>query len=156
MQRSDFSEMYCSIAQSLGVVGEWWSLLIIRDIALQQNKFTALQKGLGISKKVLADRLATLEEHGVIEKQAISERKTEYSLTEKGRELMPVLHALMAWGDKWLFEGDAPVQLFHKSCEHAFTAEVICNHCKEPIKPNTVKGIPNEKMPDEQKQRWPV
>ena len=89
MQRTSFEEMTCSIARTLTIVGEWWTPLIIRDIYGGITRFDALQRNLGISRKVLAQRLATLVEHGVIQRTAYQDRprRYDYGLTEKGADL---------------------------------------------------------------------
>jgi len=99
---ADLSDADCAIAQALGVVGEWWSLLVVRDVAGGTHRFDALQSGLGVSRKVLTQRLGTLVEHGVLERRAYSDHppRHEYHLTDKGRGLLPVLIALQDWGTK--------------------------------------------------------
>ena len=102
MRHRDLSDAECAIAQALGVVGDWWTLLVIRDVAGGLHRFDGLQAELGISRKVLAERLASLVEHEVLEKRPYSERppRHEYHLTDKGRGLLPVLIALQDWGTR--------------------------------------------------------
>ncbi len=102
MKYTDLADDECAIAQALGVVGEWWSLLVVRDIAGGTHRFDGLQRGLGISRKVLAERLATLVEHEVVLRRPYSEHppRFEYHLTDKGRGLLPVLVALQDWGTR--------------------------------------------------------
>jgi len=103
MQRTDFSEMACSIARTLDVIGEPWSPLILRDIWVGFSRFEQLQADLGISRKVLTERLNHLVDRGVIERRPYDQRpRYEYVLTGKGRELVDVLMVMVAWGDKWL------------------------------------------------------
>src|ERR671933_359102 len=104
MQRTTFSTMACSIARSLDVVGEPWTPLVIRDLWLGRNKFDEIQRNLGISRKVLTQRLQTLLNEGVVERKPYlrEPERFEYVLTEKGDDLMNVLLALMAWGDRWV------------------------------------------------------
>lgn len=94
----------CAIAQALGVVGDWWTLLVIRDVAGGLHWFDALRADLGISRKVLAERLRALESDGVVERRQYSARppRFEYHLTEKGRGLLPVLVALQDWGTRYV------------------------------------------------------
>src|SRR5687767_5069851 len=103
MRRTSFADMNCSIAQALEVVGEWWTLLILRDVFLGVRRFDDFQKRLGIARNVLADRLDTLVERGILERRPYQDRppRDEYVLTEKGRDLLPVIHALREWGDRW-------------------------------------------------------
>jgi DNA-binding HxlR family transcriptional regulator/peroxiredoxin len=102
VRHSDLSDAECAIAQALGVVGDWWTLLVVRDVAGGLHRFDRLQAELGISRKVLAERLASLVEHDVLEKRLYSERppRHEYHLTDKGRGLLPVLIALQDWGTR--------------------------------------------------------
>ena len=119
MQRTDFSQMTCSIARSLAVAGEPWSPLVLRDVWVGINRFDDIQRDLGISRKVLAERLKHLVEAGMLERRAYSERpaRYEYALTEKGFGFVDVLMAMAAWGDRWT-AGDAgpPVLRRHRTC----------------------------------------
>lgn len=136
MRRTSFSDFRCSIARTLEIVGEWWTPLILRDVILGVNRFDDMQRDLGIARNVLTDRLDALVEGGILERQVYQERplRQEYALTEKGRDLAPVLLAMMAWGDRWT-AGDegAPVQLHHESCGEFMTPEVRCSCCSEPL-----------------------
>ncbi|RZU24360.1 HxlR family transcriptional regulator [Kribbella rubisoli] len=105
MRRSTFSpEPDCAIAQSLGVIGDGWELLIVRDLARGLERFDQLAESLHISRKVLTERLNDLLESGIVSRSAYQERPTRYAyrLTERGRALLPVLVALQDWGDRWL------------------------------------------------------
>ena len=136
MQRTDFSQMTCSIARSLAVAGEPWSPLVLRDVWVGINRFDDLQRDLGLSRKVLAERLKHLVEAGMLERQAYSERppRHEYVLTRKGLEFVDVLIALAAWGDRWTAgAAGPPVLLRHHACGHRTHAEVRCAHCQEPL-----------------------
>ncbi|MES4903421.1 MULTISPECIES: winged helix-turn-helix transcriptional regulator [unclassified Streptomyces] len=94
----------CGIAQAAAVVGDWWSLLILREIARGHLRFDRLADELGLSRKVLAERLRTLTDHGVLERRRYQDRppRHEYVLTEQGRGLVPVLVSLQDWADRWL------------------------------------------------------
>ncbi|MGW9451667.1 winged helix-turn-helix transcriptional regulator [Streptomyces sp. NPDC055632] len=95
----------CAIAQAAAVVGDWWSLLLIRETARGHHRFDALQEELGISRKVLTERLAHLVDTGVLEKVPYQDRpvRHEYRLTESGRGLLPVLLSMQDWADRWVF-----------------------------------------------------
>jgi DNA-binding HxlR family transcriptional regulator/peroxiredoxin len=110
MRYSDIRDADCAIAQALGVVGDWWTLLVIRDLAGGINRFSALAEELRISRKVLAERLTGLLNSGVVERRRYSEHppRYEYHLTERGKALLPVLIALQDWGDRFIF-GDGSV-----------------------------------------------
>lgn len=127
MRRSSYSpEPDCAIAQSLGVVGDGWELLIVRDLARGLDRFELLAESLRISRKVLTERLKSLLDSGVVERVVYQERPTRhaYKLTPRGRALLPVLVALQDWGDRWLLgdgeltgtnaEGDAPAHRIHE------------------------------------------
>src|SRR5437667_11556808 len=107
MQRTSFRAMDCSVAQCLEVVGEWWSMLIVRDAFLGVTRFDDFQARLGISRNILNQRLGHLVRAGVLEKIAYQARPTrfDYKLTRKGRDLWPVLTALRQWGDRYAAPG---------------------------------------------------
>lgn len=136
VQRTRFGDMACSIARTLDIAGEPWSPLILRDIWVGTTRFDELQRGLGISRKVLAERLRWLVANGVLERRAYSQRpvRHEYTLTTKGWELCTVLMAITAWGDRWT-AGDAgpPALLRHHSCGELTHAEIRCAQCGEPL-----------------------
>jgi DNA-binding HxlR family transcriptional regulator len=114
MQRKSFSGMNCSIARALEEVGEWWSLLIVRECTQGTRRFDEFQRELGIARNVLTARLQRLTELGVIARFPLDERaRTDgYRLTRKGEDLYPVLVALMQWGDRWLArDGKPPIAL---------------------------------------------
>ena len=102
MQRKSFGNMQCPIARSLERVGEWWSILILRDAFHGLTRFDQFQKSLGIAPNMLTRRLNALVEAGLLERRSYSERprRHEYVLTERGRDFRPVLWALLAWGNK--------------------------------------------------------
>src|SRR3954451_4902391 len=103
MQRTSFEDMNCSVAQCLEVVGEWWSLLSVRDAFLGVRRFDDFQARLGISRNILTQRLTTLVDHGVLERALYQYNapRSAYGLTDKGRDLWPVLTAIRQWGDLW-------------------------------------------------------
>ncbi len=110
MQRKSFEAMQCPIARSLEHVGEWWSILILRDAFQGVARFDQFQKSLGIAPNMLTRRLNALVESGMLERRRYSERppREEYVLTERGRDFQPVVWAMMAWGNKHLApEGEA-------------------------------------------------
>jgi DNA-binding HxlR family transcriptional regulator len=102
MQRTSFEDMHCPIARSLERVGEWWSILILRDAFYGMTRFDEFQKSLGIAPNMLSRRLAGLVEQGLLERRPYSEKppRHEYFLTERGRDFRPVLWALLAWGNR--------------------------------------------------------
>ena len=118
MQRKSFETMNCSVAQCLEVVGEWWSMLIIRDAFLGVRRFDDFQSRLGISRNILNVRLTSLVDAGVLERVPYQERplRHEYRLTDKGRDLWPVLTTMREWGDKWAAPNGAPLEVVHDAC----------------------------------------
>jgi DNA-binding HxlR family transcriptional regulator len=129
---NDYADQTCSIAAALEVVGERWSLLIIRDILLGVRRFDALQKDLGVARNVLQARLTRLIEHGVIERRLYQERpaRYEYMLTDKGLDLWPTVVALLQWGDKYApTSAGPPVLLEHRGCGGAIDEHRICERC---------------------------
>jgi DNA-binding HxlR family transcriptional regulator len=103
MRRASFEDLNCSVAQTLEVVGDWWSLLILRDIFWGVTRFDDIQRRLGIARNTLTDRLNWLSDHAVVTRVPYGDsgNRCEYRLTEKGRDLQPVLLAMVAWGNKW-------------------------------------------------------
>ncbi|HJS84018.1 MAG TPA: helix-turn-helix domain-containing protein [Acetobacteraceae bacterium] len=113
MQRKSFGNMQCPIARSLERVGEWWSILILRDAFYGLTRFDEFQKSLGVAPNMLTRRLNALVEAGLLERRRYSERppRDEYVLTKRGRDFHPVLLALLAWGNKHFAPEGASVQL---------------------------------------------
>jgi DNA-binding HxlR family transcriptional regulator len=136
MQRTDFSEMTCSIARSLAVAGEPWSPLVLRDVWVGIKRFDDIQRDLGISRKVLAERLRHLVEEGMLERRPYSQRpvRHEYVLTPKGFEFVDVLMAMAAWGDRWTAgEAGPPALRRHRACGAVSQVEMHCSVCGEAL-----------------------
>ena len=145
MQRTQFGEMACSIARTLDVVGEPWSPLVVRNVFVGINRFDQLQQSLGISRKVLAERLRWLTEKGVLERREYSARppRHEYVLTTKGLELVQVLMVMVAWGDRWLAgEAGPPVLYRHHACGQIGHAELVCSACGQPMRATDIDVLP--------------
>lgn len=136
--------MPCSVARTLDVVGEWWTLLVVRDVLYGLHRFDDIQADLGIARNVLADRLRTLVGRGVLERRPYSQRpvRHEYHLTEKGRDLLGVIAALLAWGDRWEQGPDGPpLTLVHRTCGHDAGAQVVCGHCGRRLRYGDVRAV---------------
>jgi DNA-binding HxlR family transcriptional regulator len=135
VERKSFAGMQCSVAQCLEVVGEWWSMLIVREIFQGATRFDEIADGLGISRNILNQRLGHLVEHGVLEKVSYSEHppRYEYRLTGKGRDLWPVLTAMRQWGDRHAAPGGAPLRMVHHDCGNVVDAVMTCSCCGEPL-----------------------
>jgi DNA-binding HxlR family transcriptional regulator len=147
MKWNELSSENCSLARSLAVVGDRWTLLILRDAFLRVRRFDDFMARLGIARRVLAERLAGLVADGVLEKVAYQERpiRHEYRLTQKGLDLYPVILALVHWGDAH-YAGDAgpPVVHRHKPCGHVFRSVLTCSECGEPVE---ARGVVAESAP---------
>lgn len=143
MERKTFSDMHCSVAQCLEIVGEWWTLLIVRDAFLGITRFDQFQERLGISRNILTQRLTRLVDHGVLEKRRYSEHppRHEYRLTTKGRDLWPVLTALRQWGDEHAAPDGPPLQIVHLGCGEIADARMTCSACGEPLVPRDVRAV---------------
>jgi DNA-binding HxlR family transcriptional regulator len=112
MSRTRFDQTPCSVAQTLEQVGDWWTLLIVRDAFFGMTRFAEFQEDLGISKAVLTDRLGRLVSHGIFDKERLHEPGARYAyrLTRKGRDLWVLLTAMRLWADKWVHgEGGEPL-----------------------------------------------
>jgi DNA-binding HxlR family transcriptional regulator len=137
----------CSVAGTLTVVGEKWSLLVLREAFLGIRRFADFQRNLGAPKAVLTDRLATLVDQGILRRvpyQAEGERQRhEYRLTEKGIDLYPTLVALMQWGDKYLADdGVAPLALEHRGCGSPVHLGLVCADGHELAGARDVRPVP--------------
>lgn len=127
----------CSIARSLEVIGERWSLLIVRDAFLGVTRFSDFQRSLGIARNVLAQRLEHLVGEGVLER-----RDGGYHLTAKGRELAPALHQLMKWGDRHYAPAGPPRLTLHRGCGGRVEADMVCKRCGEHVRPGAIELAP--------------
>ncbi|MEV6759287.1 helix-turn-helix domain-containing protein [Streptomyces sp. NPDC051105] len=128
----------CSIAAALGIVGERWSLLALREMAYGVHRFAKIAGYTGAPRDILADRLRKLEAAGVIERRQYSEHppRHEYHLTQAGQELFPVLIGLLQWGDRWAV--DTPAVAFRHECGHPLRMESGCRHCEGEITPESL------------------
>ncbi len=141
MRRTSFADMPCSVARTLEVVGEWWTMLVIREAFNGVRRFDDFQGNLGIARNVLASRLQGLVDHDVLERRQYQDRppRCEYRLTQKGRDLYPVLIAMLAWGDRWMAGEDGPPLKLTHECGHEPDATLVCSHCNAKLEPRDVK-----------------
>ena len=133
MLKRDYDQT-CSVARSLEVLGERWTLLVIRDVFYGKRRFAAIQEDLGVARNVLATRLARLVAEGILEKRPYQDRPTryEYFLTEKGIDLWPVMITMMHWGDHWLATDEGPpIVIHHKECGGEVDERGYCERCGE-------------------------
>ena len=136
--------MTCSVARCLDIVGEWWSLLIVRDAMLGVRRFDDFQARLGISRNILAQRLSRLVEYEVLDRAQYSEHppRWEYRLTAKGRDLWLVVAAMRQWGDRWESPQGAPVVVRHDGCGHLTTIVPVCSHCGQALDMRSLTPVP--------------
>ena len=144
MRRKSFEEMPCSVAQCLEVVGEWWSLLIVRDAFLGVARFDDFQDRLGISRNILTQRLGHLVDHGILAKVPYQDRpvRYEYRLTDKGRDLWHVVTAMRQWGDRWSAPDGPPLRVRHRGCGELTEAVPVCSQCGERLDLHSVVAEP--------------
>lgn len=143
MRRKSYEKMECSVAQALDVVGDPWTLLIVRDLLFGHRRFNVLQQRLGIARNTLTARLNTLVDHGVAERHAYQQRpeRYEYRLTEKGRALAPVVITLMRWGDEWSELEEPPVRLVDAQSGEAVDPVLVDRTTGTPIEARTVRAV---------------
>ena len=137
MRRSTLSDQPCSVARTLDIIGDRWTPLVLRDLALGISRFDAIQRDLGVSRKVLAERLTNLVEHEVVARVEYQDNppRYDYRLTEKGNDLAMVLLAVQQFGDKWVFGGRPPLQWRHLGCGQISQPVSCCDHCGEQVRP---------------------
>ncbi|WP_104524447.1 winged helix-turn-helix transcriptional regulator [Blastococcus atacamensis] len=152
MSDASYDRSHCSVAGTLAVVGEKWSLLVMREAFLGVRRFADLQQALGAPKAVLTDRLATLVQEGLLSREPYrvdgARQRHEYRLTEKGRDLYPTLVALMQWGDRYLADGPVPLALEHAGCGAPVRVALVCGDGHEVPGPRDVRARPRETAPN--------
>lgn len=151
-----FADLNCSVARPLSFLGERWAMLVLRDLFLGRRRFDEFQDSLGVASNVLSQRLASLVEEGVVERRRYSEHpeRFEYRLTQKGRDLQPVLLAMLAWGDRYTAGPDGPpLETVHDECGHAFHAVPTCSECGGEVHSGNVHNRPGPGASAEQRRR---
>ena len=123
----------CSVARTLDLIGEKWTVLVLREVFLRVRRFDDIQRNTGAPRDILSNRLRKLVAAGILDRHQYQDRpaRYEYRLTAKGRDLHPVLLTLMGWGDRYLSDGNPPLTLAH-NCGAQFEPEVTCRVCGEP------------------------
>ncbi len=145
MLHHDYPGQACSIAKSLEVIGERWSLLIVRDVLNGNRRFGEIQGSLGIARNVLSARLQRLVDEGILERRAYQESppRHEYFLTEKGLDLWPALIALLHWGDRYSpGPGGPPKTILHKECGGEVSERGICERCGKVLTARDARQVP--------------
>ena len=152
-----FADLNCSIARPLAVLGERWALLVLRDLFLGLRRFDEIQESLGVASNVLSQRLATLVEEGIVERRRYSEHpeRFEYLLTEKGRELQPVLLALLRWGDRHTAGPEGPaLEPTHDDCGKGFQMVPTCSECGGELDSRHIHARPGPGATEERRRQW--
>ena len=132
-----FTDQNCSVAGALEVVGERWTLLIMREVLFGRRRFAEIKRQTGVAPNILSDRLGMLVEHGLLRRELYSEHPEsyEYVPTRKGVDLNNVILALLQWGDKYAAPAAGPPRVpVHASCGHDARPELRCSHCGEVVK----------------------
>jgi len=145
MERKSFADMDCSVAQCLEVIGEWWTMLIVRDAFLGVTRFEDFQRRLGISRNILQQRLTKLTDQGVLVRVPYSEHppRDDYRLSAKGRDLWPILTTMRQWGDWYAARSGPPIVLEHLSCGEETVAQLTCEKCGGHLHPQDCRVTPN-------------
>lgn len=155
-RRVDLSAFRCSVARTLDVVGDKWTLLVLRDAFYGVRRFEDFTRDLGVARNVLTDRLTRLVRTGVLDRRQYQQHppRFEYRLTAKGRDLFPVVVSLMHWGDTWAgADDDAPLDLVHRDCGHRTHAVAVCARCGDELTPFNVTVDPLPPLVSEAVQR---
>jgi DNA-binding HxlR family transcriptional regulator len=145
--RAEYSAENCSVARTLAVVGERWTLLVLREAYYGVRRFSDFQANLGIARNLLATRLGTLVDHGILDRETYQEpgsrTRQEYRLTAKGRDLFPAVVALMQWGDAYLADPSGPaVEIQHDGCGEPVRAVLQCAHGHGPLTARETHPVP--------------
>lgn len=142
MRWDNLKKEHCSLARSLSVLGDRWTLMILRDAFLRVRRFEDFEQSLKIARRVLSERLALLVDEGILAKVPYQERPTryEYRLTEKGLDLYPVIISMVHWGDKYYAGKDGPPMIHtHVACGHDFKSVITCSECGDPVPARDVR-----------------
>jgi DNA-binding HxlR family transcriptional regulator len=143
MRWGELAEEHCSVARTLSVVGDRWTMLVLRQAFLGTRRFGDFLTALGISRPVLKERLDKLVENEVMERQRYEDRppRYEYRLTEKGRDLYPIMIAMLGWGDRWMAGDEGPpLVLRHRGCGSEMLPVQTCPHCGDTVDPRDVEA----------------
>ena len=145
MRWDSVKTMNCSVARTLSVVGERWTMLILREAFLGRHRFDEFQQGTGIARNILSSRLRDLVRDGILDRVRSEgdNGRIEYRLTKKGLDLYPIMIAMMRWGDVWLSdESGPPLTLIHRTCGAKTSMNIVCSHCGEQIVAREMVAVP--------------
>lgn len=145
MRWEEIRKLDCSIARSLSVIGDRWTLLVLRDCFLGARRFEQFEQSLGLSPHLLSRRLSKLHREGILERRPYQRRpvRHEYRLTEKGLDLYPVIVSLLGWGDRWMAgKAGSPMSLVHRRCGHPTRPAMTCSECGEVLRAREMTARP--------------
>lgn len=154
MSRADLANTTCTVSRAVERVGDPWVLMILREVFLGSRRFDEFQRNTGASPHILSQRLKQMCGDGILEKRAYSAHppRFEYHVTEKGRDLWPVIVMLKAWGDKWMGQEGA-VLLSHKGCGQEMAPLLICPECGDPLQARDVRARISDRLQAERERR---
>jgi DNA-binding HxlR family transcriptional regulator len=134
----------CSIARALEVVGDRWTMLVVRSAFEGVRRFDDFHAELGVARNILTDRLSRLCDEGILRRHRYQERpdRYEYRLTRKGVELWPAMMSLLLWGDRHYAENGPPMLITHRGCGGLLTRALTCGECGAPMQPDTIEPRP--------------
>jgi DNA-binding HxlR family transcriptional regulator len=150
MEKTTFASWPCTIARTADLLGDGWTLLILREAYYGETRFDAFISTLGIARNTLTDRLRKLVEAGVLERREYQTQpvRHEYVLTDSGRDFFPVMAAMKTWGDTWMNHGQGvPVDLVHDLCQRELTTHVVCAHCGDALRLDDVHAEAGPSFP---------
>jgi DNA-binding HxlR family transcriptional regulator len=149
MHRTNLAARPCSLARTLAIVGEWWALLVLRDVCFGWNRFEEIRNHLGIARNILKARLDILVDQGMVERHRYQQHpdRYEYLPTGKAIDFVPALLSLVAWGDRWTAPDGPPVLFSHRTCGHDMTATVVCSACHAPLARGDIEPRPGPGTP---------
>jgi len=145
MRAAELAEQRCSIARPASILGDRWTLVILRQAFSRVRRFEDFQSSLGISRSLLADRLGKLVDAGILRREPYKDEirtREEYRLTDKGLDLYPVLMALREWGDRYMADEGPPVRVTHRDCGGEPQIDLTCDRCGEPVTAREVEARP--------------
>ena len=145
MSIADWDRDNCAVGNTMAVIGERWTLLVLREAFLGVRRFEQLQRNTGVARNILSDRLNTLVAHGVLRREAYQERpvRYEYRLTAKGLDLYPILITLMAWGLRHAMDDSEPTMVLqHKTCGSTSMPHLACPDCGERVEAREMRALP--------------
>lgn len=148
MKHEELFDENCAIARASAVLGERWVWLIMRQAFNGARRFEEFQRGIGLARNVLTDRLNTLIDNGILERRPDPDggARSQYRLTPKGHALFPVYVAMMEWGNEWTGLIAPPVELLHKPCGHRMHARVVCSECGHDINDRDTEPVVGKGM----------